>query len=86
MKIIIDHDNCEHADSYSERCLYNTIMDPIGHERFCMMQRIDDGKEELTIVLLQDGKTYTRVIDNEVDREIVASEGWAGFAEAKAAS
>ena len=79
MKIIIDHDNCEHADGYSERCLYNTILDPTRHERFCMMERIDDGKETLTVVLKQNGQVFTRVVHNQEEREIAASEGWAGF-------
>ena len=80
MKVIINHDNCQHADSYSERCLMNTIMNPEGHEPFCTVERVDDGQKALTVVLIQDGKTYTRVLHTRLEQEVAATEGWPGFA------
>lgn len=79
MKIIIDHDNCAHADTYSERCLRNTILNPLGHERFCMRFLHDDGKDALTVTLIQDRKQYTLVLETQEEREAVAEEGWAAF-------
>lgn len=80
MKIVIDHDNCAHADSYSERCLRNSILNPLGHERFCMIQQFEDGKEALTVVLIQEKKQYTLVLTTQEEREAVAEEGWSAFA------
>jgi hypothetical protein len=69
MLIIIDHDNCQHADAFSERCLGKTIKDPLGHERYCMRHLEDDGKEELTVVLIQDGKRHTIVLKDQEARD-----------------
>ncbi len=79
MKIVINHDNCGHADAYSDRCLRNSILNPEGHERYCMKEVIEDGKEELTVVLIQDGKQYTLVLHEPGEIEATAEEGWVAF-------
>ncbi|HEC24282.1 MAG TPA: hypothetical protein ENI95_15345 [Chloroflexi bacterium] len=79
MKIVIDHDNCEHASAFADRCLGATIREPEGHERYCMAHVEDDGKPELTVVLIFDGQEHTLVLRDMAEREAVALEGWAAF-------
>lgn len=81
MKIIINHDNCQHASAFADRCLAATIRNPLGHERYCAAEVLDDGQPALTVVLIFDGQEHTLVLD-ETNREIVASEGWAAFVSA----
>ena len=69
MLVVIDHDNCSHADTFSERCLGKTIQDPLGHERYCMKRMEDDGKEELTVILIQDGKRHKIVLKDQAARD-----------------
>jgi hypothetical protein len=79
MKITIDHDHCGHSSAFSDRCLAATIRNPLGHERTCMAQFEDDGRSELTIVLIFGGQEHELILHNDLQREIAASEGWTAF-------
>ena len=79
MKIVINHDNCQHANAFADRCLAATIRNPLGHDRYCAAQVEDDGRPELTVVLIFDGEEHTLVLRDEAEREVVASEGWPAF-------
>ena len=79
MKITVNHDNCQHGGAFADRCLAATIRNPLGHERYCQAQMEDDGRPELTIVLIFDGQDHTLVLQDEDERERVASEGWPAF-------
>lgn len=79
MKILIDHDTCRHAGAFSDRCLSATILNPLGHERYCMAKIEEDGRPELTVTLKMEGKQYTLVIHSEEQRKAVAYEGWTAF-------
>lgn len=79
MKIVIDHDNCQHSGAFADRCLAPTIRNPLGHERFCMAQMEDDGQPEQTVVLIFDGQAHTLVLSSEEEQNAVASEGWSAF-------
>lgn len=57
MKIVINHDNCQHTGAFADRCLAATIRNPLGHERYCAAEVIDDGQAALTVVLIFDGLT-----------------------------
>lgn len=39
----------------------------------------DDGRPEVTVDLVLDGKTHTRVFRSERDRQIAADQGWEAF-------
>lgn len=78
MRIVVNHDNCQHAGAYADRCLAATIRSPLGHTRYCAAEVTDDGQTALTVVLIFDGQEHTLVLD-EVRREYVASEGWPAF-------
>ena len=85
MKIIINHDTCTHGGDFADRCLAATIRHPLGHERYCTERVEDDGRPELTVVLVYDGIEHTVVIRDEKEREVAASEGVAAFLRATAA-
>jgi hypothetical protein len=84
MRIVINHDNCKHADAFATRCLAETMQFPLGHQRYCAAEAVDDGKSELTVVLVFDGEEHTLVLRDEAERETVASEGWPAFLSSRA--
>jgi hypothetical protein len=79
MKVIVNHDHCQHGPDFADRCLAATIRNPLGHERFCMAQMEEDGRPEMTVVLVFDGVEHTLVLHDERERELAASEGWPAF-------
>lgn len=79
MKIVIDHDTCQHAGAFADRCLAATVRNPLGHERFCMAQMEDDGNPELTVVLIFGGQEHTLILADENEQNAVAFEGWSTF-------
>ncbi len=79
MRIVINHDNCGHSGEYADRCLAASLRNPYGREAFCSAQTIQDGRREITVDLILDGKKYTRVFESETEREIAADEGWQAF-------
>jgi hypothetical protein len=79
MRIRINHDHCEHASAYADRCLAGTLLNPLGHERFCAAQVEDDGKPEMTVTLVFDGEDHTLVLPDRHAVELVAAEGWEAF-------
>ncbi len=79
MRIVINHDNCQHAGAFADRCLAATIRNPLGHERYCAAEVTDDGQDALTVVLILDGQEHTLTLRHRREREIVAGEGWPAF-------
>ena len=79
MRIKINHDHCEHASGYADRCLAATLLNPLGHERFCAAEVQDDGKPETTVTLIFDGAEHTLVLRDRHEVELVAAEGWPAF-------
>lgn len=79
MRVVIDHDTCQHGGAFADRCLAATIRNPLGHERYCTAQVEDDGRAELTVTLTLDGQTHTIVLHNAIEQETAAAEGWLAF-------
>ncbi len=79
MKVVINHDRCQHADAFATRCLAGMIQNPLGQEHHCLAGVIDDGKPELVVTLIFDGGIYTRVMRDQAERDAVAAEGWPAF-------
>jgi hypothetical protein len=86
MRIIVNHDTCQHGGDFADRCLAATIRNPMGHERFCSAAVEDDGSQDLTVVLIYDGQEHTLVLHTDRERELAASEGWLAFAKAAASA
>lgn len=79
MFILIDHDLCRHASAFADRCLANTMRHPLGHERYCMADQRDDGRESITIVLRKDGAEWVRVFESEQELTTWAPSGSLAF-------
>lgn len=80
MRVKINRDVCEAHLAYCERCLGQFLKHPLGYERMCFEEIEDDGSDLLTIELHTGDNEQTFVL-NEEDRKLVASEGWAYFAD-----
>ena len=81
MRIVINHDSCQHGGAYADRCLAATIRHPLGHERLCTAEIVEDGQAELTVVLIVDDQTYALTFHDELQREIAESWGVVAFTE-----
>jgi hypothetical protein len=80
MRIVINHDSCQHSAWYSDQCLSATLRNPQGHQRFCGVDlKEDDGQSALTVDLIMDGKVYTLVLHDQAEVEAAASDGSAAF-------
>lgn len=79
MKLVIDHSNCEHGGAFSDRCLSKTMLYPMGHERTCLAHVEDDGKEEFTVTLREEGMEATLTFEDEEQAKAAAFEGWVAF-------
>lgn len=82
MNIIIDHDQCGHGGAFSDRCLANTLLHPLGHERYCLRHLEDDGRPELRVTLRFDGEEHTRVLRTSEEIQEAAAIGWPAFTQA----
>ena len=79
MRIVIDHNQCTHGGAFADRCLGATILNPLGHERYCMVDFEDDSRPELTVTLRFDHQEYTRTFHDMAERKLAASDGWIAF-------
>jgi len=84
MRVVINHDTCQHGGAFADRCLAATIRHPLGHERHCTAEAKEDGRPELTVVLIADGHAHTLVLRTPAEQEIAASEGWLALADSPA--
>jgi hypothetical protein len=82
MKVVINHDACQHSGEFADRCLAASLRNPYGHEKYCGGEIVVDGKPEVTVVLRMDGKTYQRVFRSEAELEVAADRGWPAFMDA----
>jgi hypothetical protein len=78
MKVKINRDVCPAQLSFCERCLGRFLQYPMGYERRCFEELVDDGSDELTIEMHSGGHDVTLHL-NEEQRRMMAGEGWAYF-------
>lgn len=76
MKIIMDRDYCDASLPFCARCSAAFFRKPMGTDRPCIVDIIDDGDDELLhFVLLTDGRELEFDLTEEVQAGL-ASEGW----------
>jgi hypothetical protein len=78
MRVKIDRDVCDSHLAFCERCLGQFLKHPMGYERHCFEEIIDDGSDLLTIELHMGDEDIVLELDEE-QRHLVAGEGWAYF-------
>ncbi|HVU13608.1 MAG TPA: hypothetical protein VHD90_20150 [Phototrophicaceae bacterium] len=78
MRVKINRNVCPAQLAVCERCLGRFLEYPLGYERRCFEEIVDDGSDLLTLDIHTDEHDVTVVL-NEEQRKILAGEGWATF-------
>lgn len=78
MKVTIDRNICQSALNTCEHCFSFFAQHPMGVDRYCIIEQIDDGRDELTLTLRTDGTERTVVLD-DAQRQLVVTEGWSSL-------
>jgi hypothetical protein len=76
MYVKLNRDVCGHEIATCERCFGRFLLYPMGYERQCFEEIVDDGSDLLTIDIHSGDKDYHLVLD-EKERKLLAAEGWA---------
>lgn len=82
MKVTIDRNLCDHVLPECERCFARFLQHPMGEDRYCITEYVDDGDPVLTLTLRYDGNEEVLTLTPE-EREVVASAGWSQFVKVK---
>ncbi len=76
MRIVMDRSYCDASLPFCARCSAAFFRKPLGTDRPCIVEIVDDGDEEmLHFVLLTDDRTLEFDLTDDV-QEGLASEGW----------
>ncbi len=78
MRVKINRDVCPAHLAFCERCFGQFLKYPMGYERRCFEEMEDDGQDLLTIEMHSGDHNVVLKLD-EVQRRLVANEGWAYF-------
>ncbi len=82
MRVKINRDVCPAHLAFCEQCLGRFLREPLGYERRCFEELVDDGQEELTIELHSGEYNLVLVLDED-ERRMAAGEGWSYFVDFK---
>jgi hypothetical protein len=75
MRVKINRNVCTAQLAFCEQCLGKFLREPLGYERHCFEEVVDDHSDLLTIELISDDHVETLVLDDE-QRKLAAGEGW----------
>lgn len=78
MKVTIDRNLCTAALNACEHCFSFFADHPMGVDRYCIVEQLDDGSDLLTLTLRTDG--FERIVELDEDkRKRVITEGWSSL-------
>ena len=78
MKVTIDRNICTAALNACEHCFSFFADHPMGVDRYCIVEQVDDGSDLLTLTLRTDG--FERIVELDEDkRKRVITEGWSSL-------
>lgn len=80
MKVIIDRDLCDASLPFCQRCSAAFIRYPEGSDRMCIKDIVEDGSEDLTIVMHTDDRMLEATLSAE-ERDLASVEGWEALAD-----
>ena len=80
MRVVIDRDLCDSSLGYCQRCSAALIRYPLGHDRLCITDIVEDGQELLTIEMHTDGRTIEIKLTDEA-QQLGGVEGWEALAD-----
>jgi hypothetical protein len=75
MKVVIDRGLCNANLEFCQRCSAAFIRFPESHDRHCIRDIVDDGRETLTLELLTDGRSLEVELTDEM-KDLAGVEGW----------
>jgi len=75
VKIVMDRRLCDATLNFCARCSATFFQKPLGTDRPCVTNVIDDGKEELEFFILSKKHTVHFVMTDELQKGL-ALEGW----------
>ncbi len=78
MKVTIDRNICGASLNACEHCFSFFAQHPQGVDRYCIVEQVEDGSDNLTLTLRTQGHENTVVLD-EAQRQAVALEGWSSL-------
>jgi hypothetical protein len=78
MKVTIDRSLCDHVLPECERCFARFLRNPLGEDRYCITDYVENDDELLTLTLKYDGLVEVLQLSPE-QRELVANDGWSRF-------
>lgn len=78
MRVKINRNVCPAHLAFCERCLGQFLKYPLGYERRCFEEIVDDGSDLLTIDLHTGDYNVVLTLD-EKQRQMMAGDGWAYF-------
>ena len=78
MRVKINRNVCPAQLSFCERCLGQFLRFPLGYERRCFEELVEDGSDLLTIELHTGDHDLVLKLDED-QRKLLAGEGWATF-------
>lgn len=79
MRVKINRDVCTAQLAFCERCLGKMLREPMGYERHCFEEIIEDDDSELLTLEITSGGNHTVVTLDEEQRLVAAAEGWSYF-------
>ena len=78
MKMTIDRDLCDHVLPACERCFGLLMRYPLGVDRHCITELVDDGDPDLSLLLKYDQREERLILTPQA-REQIADSGWSLF-------
>ena len=78
MYVKINRDVCDAHLAYCERCLGQFLREPLGYERHCFEELVDDGSDILTLELCSGDNSLVLKM-NEEQRKLMGGDGWTAF-------
>ncbi|NDJ86529.1 MAG: hypothetical protein GYB66_11630 [Chloroflexi bacterium] len=78
MRVKINRDVCPAHLAFCEQCLGKFLREPLGYERRCFEEIVDDESDILTIEMHSDNYDIVLRLNDE-ERRLAAGEGWSYF-------
>ncbi len=78
MRITMERNLCENILPACEECFITFLLHGCIPDRGCITDVVDDGREEVTLILRYEGNEEVLVVTDE-NREVLAFNGWSRY-------
>ena len=78
MRIVMDRNTCTTILSACQECFATFVLRGCVPDRGCIMDVVEDGREETTLVILYNGN-QAEVVVTDQNREYLAYDGWSDY-------